>query len=68
MDNTEEQTEEQIQEFRNIQYACTHPESWIWNEELISWVAPKAAPQDGKPYIWDEEIQDWILFPDYPSN
>lgn len=67
MENTD-LTEEQIQEYRDEQYACSHPESWVWSEEQVSWIAPKPWPQDGLPYLWDEEVMDWIPFPNYPTE
>jgi hypothetical protein len=36
--------------------------SWVWNEELNSWVAPVPIPDDGKPYFWSEETLSWIEF------
>jgi hypothetical protein len=33
--------------------------SWIWNEELYTWQAPKPYPTDGRGYQWNEEIQNW---------
>jgi hypothetical protein len=35
-------------------------DSWSWDENLESWVAPKNYPQDGNLYQWDEQSQEWI--------
>lgn len=35
-------------------------ESWTLNEETCNWEAPKAMPDDGKPYFWDEGLRRWI--------
>lgn len=34
-------------------------QSWILNEEICLWEAPKPHPSDGKDYIWDESTVDW---------
>ena len=49
-------------------YLAQHPASWVWNNELTSWVAPVAAPTDGFPYIWDEAVVNWVPYPDYPRE
>jgi hypothetical protein len=61
-------TEEQIAAHRQALYMCSHPNSWVWDEALIAWVAPKAPPEDGYPYIWSEEQLNWVPFPDYPRT
>jgi hypothetical protein len=33
--------------------------SWTFNTTGWEWVAPKARPQDGKPYSWDEKSLTW---------
>lgn len=35
-------------------------DSWILNEEICNWYAPKPYPEDGKHYHWDEETTEWI--------
>jgi hypothetical protein len=47
-------------------YAAQHPESWVWSDEHVAWIAPVPAPNDGYPYIWDEAIVQWVPFPGYP--
>jgi hypothetical protein len=51
---------------RNNALNATHPASWVWNEEKVSWVAPRDPPTDGFPYLWDEDSNSWTPFPDYP--
>jgi hypothetical protein len=72
MEQNEIQTDllskEELEANRNTQYNCLHPDSWVWDEEKVSWVAPKNYPNDGFPYIWNEQKLDWIPFPDYPRN
>lgn len=36
-------------------------ESWLWDDEEETFVAPKAKPVDGKSYRWNEEELDWEL-------
>ena len=52
-------------DFREMQYNCTRPESWVWSEEQVSWIAPVPVPLDGLPYVWDEEVKNWVLFPNW---
>jgi hypothetical protein len=66
--NTPPPTPEQIAEARENAVNASHPASWVWNEELVSWAAPVAPPADGFPYIWNEDTTSWIPFPDYPRN
>ena len=35
--------------------------SWTWDDEIASWVAPVEYPSDGNMYHWDEVSQEWIL-------
>jgi hypothetical protein len=37
--------------------------SWILDEVAGAWIAPIAAPDDGKSYSWSEETQSWIEAP-----
>ena len=39
-------------------------DSWILNEETLSYEAPVLYPEDGKDYDWDEEDQTWVEIPD----
>jgi hypothetical protein len=68
IENTTPPTEEQLAQAREDAYNATHPASWVWSEEAVSWVAPNPPPENGLPYIWDETAGNWILFPDYPRN
>lgn len=34
--------------------------SWKFDDELWSWLPPKAYPTDGKVYVWDEEFKNWV--------
>ena len=61
-------SEEEFSLYKQTMYNCIHPNSWIWNEEKVSWVAPKDYPNNGFPYIWSEEKLDWVPFPEYPNN
>ena len=33
--------------------------SWVFDDVLWDWQAPKPYPTDGKDYVWDEEAGDW---------
>lgn len=35
--------------------------SWILNEEICQWFAPKKYPDNTKLYYWDENDQNWII-------
>jgi hypothetical protein len=61
-------TAEEIKEQRDNALNATHPASWVWNEELVSWVAPIDPPTDGFPYLWNDETESWDPFPDYPRE
>jgi hypothetical protein len=61
-------TQEEIAQARENSFNATHPTSWVWNENAISWVAPIEQPTDGFPYLWDETVGNWIPFPDYPRE
>jgi hypothetical protein len=61
-------TPEQIAIARENAYNALHPVSWVWSEEVASWVAPVAQPTNGLPYLWDEIIGNWVPFPDYPTT
>ena len=43
----------------NIIPAKPH-ESWVFNKESNTWVAPVAIPSDSKNYYWDEDSKNWI--------
>ena len=34
--------------------------SWILNETIAQWEAPKPYPNDDKLYVWDEATTSWI--------
>jgi len=36
-------------------------DSWIWDDELYTWVAPIPKPDEENDYIWDEELGNWVL-------
>ncbi len=59
-------TQEQLDEIRQNSYNATHPDSWIWDETAVSWVAPVPVPNDGLPYFWDENTLTWVQVPGYP--
>jgi hypothetical protein len=61
-------TELENKEDRDRAYEATHPASWVWDEDVVSWVSPKAYPDDGFPYIWSEEELNWVPFPGYPRD
>jgi hypothetical protein len=61
-------TPEQIEQARGSALNATHPESWVWDETAVSWVAPVAPPSDGFPYLWDEPTTSWVPFPEYPRS
>ena len=58
----------QIAEARENAFNATHPASWTWDEELVTYVAPVSIPTDGYPYLWDEATTNWVPFPDYPRE
>jgi hypothetical protein len=60
--------DQELKEFRESQYNCSRPDSWVWDEEQVCWRAPNDPPQDGLPYIWDETEKKWVLFPGYPTE
>jgi hypothetical protein len=35
-------------------------DSWVFDEELVGWIAPVAYPSEGGPYTWDEETLSWV--------
>ena len=35
--------------------------SWVFNEDLYSWVAPIPKPDDENFYDWDEENEKWKI-------
>ena len=59
-------TPEEVQEYRDMNYACEHPSAWVWSEEDLSWMPPFPHPQDGQPYLWNNENQAWDPFPGFP--
>jgi hypothetical protein len=61
-------TPEEVEQYKKEQYDAQHPTSWVWDENMVSWKAPKSHPEDGFPYIWDEEKLEWVAFPDYPRE
>jgi hypothetical protein len=34
--------------------------SWLFDENDLSWIAPKPQPNDDNNYVWDEETISWI--------
>jgi hypothetical protein len=61
-------TTEEVEQYKKEQYDAQRPTSWVWDENMVSWKAPKSYPEDGFPYIWDEEKLEWVAFPDYPRE
>jgi hypothetical protein len=59
-------TPEELQAYRDSQYASTAPASWVWSEEDMAWLPPIPAPQDNQPYFWNEENQAWDPASGYP--
>ena len=68
LENRPAPTAEEIAHARENAFNATHPASWTWNEEAVSYVAPVAIPTDGYPYLWDEASTTWVPFPDYPRE
>jgi len=60
-------TPEQIAEARANALAASHPASWVWNEDAVSFVPPIPLPTDGLPKLWDEASQSFIPFPGFPT-
>ena len=44
LENMPAPTAEQIAEARENAFNATHPASWTWNEELVTYVAPVSIP------------------------
>ena len=42
-------------------------QSWVFNEQSLTWEPPTQCPQDGKNYEWDEGSVSWILVPTKPQ-
>lgn len=36
-------------------------DSWLWDQEKLTWNAPIEYPNDGRFYTWNEETQNWQL-------
>lgn len=39
-------------------------DSWVLNEEMCIWVAPKEKPTDEPKYYWNEESLSWVEIPE----
>jgi hypothetical protein len=35
-------------------------DSWVIDETIFTWVAPKPHPNDENDYYWDEELGTWV--------
>jgi hypothetical protein len=58
---------EQIAEARENALNASHPASWVWNEDAVSFVPPVPLPTDGLPKLWDEDSQSFVPFPGFPT-
>ena len=63
---TPEELAQALAQAREDAYNAIHPESWVWDESVMSWVPPIPVPIAGKPYIWDERTKSWEQVPGYP--
>lgn len=63
---TPEELAQALAQARGDAYNATHPESWVWDESVLSWVAPIPVPIAGLPYIWNESTKSWEQVPGYP--
>ena len=63
-----EPTAEEIAQARENALAAGRPASWVWDESVVSYVAPIPIPTDGYPYLWDETVGNWTAFPGFPRN
>ncbi len=61
-------TAEEIAQARENAFNASRPASWVWNEEVVSYVAPIPIPTDGYPYLWNEAKSTWTPFPGYPRD
>ena len=43
-------------------------ESWVLDEETLSWKAPIPYPTDGQNYIWNEQTLSWKIIVVGPST
>jgi hypothetical protein len=41
---------------------ATHHASWVWNEELVSYVPPSNPPDSNRPYMWNESTRQWDAY------
>ena len=46
-------------ETKDAFYRSKPHDSWTLNDSTCLWGAPKAMPDDGKPYSWNESKGDW---------
>ena len=54
-------TEAEYLVLKTAEHLARQPyQSWIGNEEKMTWAAPTPMPNDGKQYSWDESTKSWI--------
>ena len=56
------QSDEETAAIKVLAQNATHPASWIWNEELVSYVAPSNPPDSNRPYMWNESTRQWDAY------
>ena len=63
-DGTEvpDHTAEEIAAARTNAVNATHPASWQWNEDKVSWVPPSNPPDKNQSYLWDEDRVAWVAY------
>lgn len=42
--------------------------SWVVDENTLTWVPPVPYPSDGREYFWSEESASWVLAPESAAN
>lgn len=54
-----------VQKSAEISFVVPRPskpfDSWVWSDELKSWVSPVERPDDENSYVWSESSQQWVL-------
>ena len=54
-------TAEEYQTLKTAEHQARKPfQSWVGNEEAMTWEAPTPYPTDGKRYSWNEDQLSWI--------
>ena len=55
-------TAEETAAYRVLARNATHPASWVWNEEAVSYLPPSNPPDKNQSYMWDEGREAWVVY------